>query len=327
MASIRQRNGKWQARIIRKGHPNVTRTFHTKQDAERWSRATEVALDRGVDVSAGKAERTTFGELIARYMHEVTPTLKGARDDSIRLNALMRHPICKLSVGRVTPSRIAEFRDERLRQVAPGTVIRELAYFSAIINHARREWGFNLENPVSRVRKPQTPAGRERVLSESEQDRLLEALRPSGRRSPWMFPLVVLALESAMRRSELLKLAWQDVDLSNQTATLHDTKNGEVRIVPLSKRAVEVLQALPRSITGKVIPMSQYAVAAAFDRAMARASVSGFRFHDLRHTAVTRMAQKLPNLIELAAVTGHKSLRMLQRYYHPQPTDLAKKLG
>jgi integrase len=227
----------------------------------------------------------------------------------------------------VTPSRIAQFRDDRLQQVSAGTVIRELAYLSAIINHSRREWGINVENPVSRVRKPSAPPGRDRVLTGLEEDRLLDALRPSGRRSPWVLPLVVLALETAMRRGELLALRWDDVNLLSRTATLHDSKNGEGRVVPLSSRAVEVLQGLRRSITGRVIPMSSFAVCAAFKRATARAGIEGFRFHDLRHSAISRIAVKLPNLIELGALSGHKSLRMLKRYYHVDAAALARKLG
>ena len=327
MASIRQRNGRWQARIIRKGHTDEARTFATRQDAQKWARAVESSMDRGGYVSSTSAERITLAEIIARYLEDVTPTLKGAKDDAIRLRALMRHHMCRLAMTAVTPSRIAQFRDDRLQQVSAGTVIRELACLSAIINHARREWGVEIENPVSRVRKPPAPAGRDRVLSEAEEARLLAALHPTGRRSPWLLPLVLLALQTAMRRGELLALRWEDVNLSTRTARLHDTKNGEGRVVPLSSRAMEVLQALPRSITGQVIPMTACAACAAFDRATARAGIAGLRFHDLRHTAITRMAEKLPNVIELAAVSGHRSLQMLQRYYHPRPEGLALKIG
>lgn len=327
MASISLRGDRWQVRVRRKGHATETRSFATKQDAERWARSLEVAMDRGSHIHPSNADNFSLGGLVERYLQDVTPKLKGAKEDSYRLRALMRHPICKLGIGAVTPYRIAQFRDERLKQVSAGTVIRELAYLSAIINHARREWCVNVENPVRRVRKPSAPTGRDRVLSEAEQARLLEALQPTGRRSPWMRPLVMLALETAMRRGELLALRWEDVSLSSRTALLHDTKNGEGRVVPLSSRAIEVLQALPRSMTGQVIPMTAFAACAAFERATARSGIEGLRFHDLRHTAITRMAEKLPNVIELAAVSGHKSLRMLQRYYHPRAEDLARRLG
>ncbi len=327
MASFSYRGNRWQVRVRRKGHPTETRSFTTRQDAEKWARALEADMDRGAYLPLGDAQRITLGYLIERDLIEVTPTLKGAKEDTIRLRAMMRHPICKLVLTAITPACVAKYRDERLNKVSPGTVIRELAYISAVINHARREWSINTENPVGRVRKPAAPPGRDRVLTTDEEARLLEALRPTGRRSPWLYPLVVLALETAMRRGELLALRWEDVNLATRTATLHYTKNGEGRVVPLSSRAAEVLQALPRCITGHVIPMTPFAACAAFERATARAAIKGLRFHDLRHTAITRMAAKLPNVIELAAVSGHKSLRMLQRYYHPRAEDLAHKLG
>ena len=327
MASFNYRGNRWQVRVRRKGYPTETRSFVTRQDAEKWARRLEADMDRGAYVPQGEAQYITLGDLIERYLVEVTPSLKGAKEDTIRLRALMRHPLCRYTLIALTPTIVARYRDERLHKVSSGTVIRELAYISAIINHARREWSFNIENPVSRVRKPSAPVGRDRVLTSDEEARLLETVRPTGRRSPWLYPMVVLALETAMRRGELLGLRWQDLNLVKRTATLHDTKNGDGRIVPLSSRAIEILQALPRSNSGHVIPMTPFAACAAFNRATDRAKIEGLRFHDLRHTAITRIAEKLPNVIELAAVSGHKSLRMLQRYYHPRAEDLALKLG
>ncbi len=150
-----------------------------------------------------------------------------------------------------------------------------------------------------------------------------------------------------MRQGELLSLRWSDVDLKSQVARLETTKNGDSRLVPLSSRAVGILAKLPRESTAdtKVFPCSSEAVKLAWRRAVTRAReqyvrqckdsrvaidpafLTDLRFHDLRHEAASRLAEKLPNLIELAAVTGHRDLRMLKRYYHPRATDLAKKLG
>ena len=130
-----------------------------------------------------------------------------------------------------------------------------------------------------------------------------------------------------MRQGELLALRWERVDLEARTAYLEDTKNGEARTVPLSSRAVAVLEALPRSANGRVFPITAQAVKLSWGRACKRAGIKGLHFHDLRHEATSRLAEKLPNLIELAAVTGHKDLRMLKRYYHPRAADLARKLG
>ena len=327
MATFRNRGKRWQARVSRKGYPAKARSFLNLQDAERWARSVEIEIDRGTFISASEADKLTLGDLIERYMREVTPHMKGAVEDLIRLAALRRNPVCKANVTALTPAMLGKFRDERLEKVSNGTVIRELAYLSAIINYGRREWSLQIQNPVALVRKPASPSGRTRILSLEEQSNLLEQLRPSGRRSRWMFPLVIAALETAMRRGELLALRWQNIDLETRVAILITTKNGDRRVVPLSSKAINILSSLPRSITGQVFPMTACAVSAAFDRAALRANLDDVRFHDLRHTAITAMANKLPNLIELSAVTGHRSLKMLQRYYHPSPQDLAIKLG
>jgi len=327
MASYRQRNGKWQARVLRDGYPDQTKTFATKADAAKWARFVEAEIDRGIFVDVSETQRTTLGDLIARYLVEITPTMKGASVDAIRLKAMMRRPIARWSMANLSAARVAAYRDDRLKDVSAGTVIRELAYLSAMINHARKEWGINVPNPVQMVRKPQTPQARARVLAETEVSTLLKALEPTGRRSHWTKPAVELALATAMRRGELLSLRWEHVDLQGRTALLTDTKNGEARTVPLSTAAVRVLAELPRHISGTVIPVKFFTLDAAFKRALVRAGMEDVRFHDLRRTAITRMAEKLPNVIELAAVSGHKSLMVLKRYYMPDASELAKKLG
>jgi integrase len=253
--------------------------------------------------------------------------MKGATEDTIRLKAMMRKPIARWSMANLSASRIAAFRDERLKEVSAGTVIRELAYLSAIINHARREWGINMLNPVQMVRKPPSPQARARVLNDEEVARLLQALEPVGRRSYWTKPAVQLALATAMRRGELLSLRWEHIDLQARSAFLPDTKNGETRTVPLSTAAVQVLVEMPKHISGVVIPVNFFTLDAAFKRARKRAGLDDVWFHDLRRTAITRMAEKLPNVIELAAVSGHKSLMVLKRYYRPTAAGLAQKLG
>jgi integrase len=327
MASFRQRSSKWQARVKRDGYPDQVKTFEAKVDAERWARSVEAEMDKGQFVDILQAQKTTLKAIILRYVNEVTPTMKSVTDDTIRLNAIARKPIAEWSLANLSASKIAKYRDERLKQVSNGTVIRELAYLSSIINHARREWGININNPVTQVRKPASPAGRTRILSPEESLRLLKALEPIGRQNIWTRPVVQLALETAMRRSELLRLRWTDIDLIKSTALLDETKNGTPRNVPLSTAALAVLNSLPRSICGNVFPLKYFTLDAAFKRAVKRTGLINLRFHDLRHTAITAMAKKLPNLIELSAVTGHKSLTMLKRYYHPNTEDLARKLG
>ena len=327
MASFRFHGNRWQARVRRKGYSDQTKSFLNRQDAERWARSIEVEFDRGTFIDQSAAQSTTFGEIIQRYMHEVLPYMRGAAADSIRLKAILRRSICNTLMHMLTPSKIAAYRDERLKQVSNGTVIRELAYFSSVINHARREWNVNIQNPVQLVRKPSSPLGRNRILSAEEELLLLEASQPIANRNIYTRPFIILALETAMRRGELLSLRWSDIDLQKRTAFLKMTKNGESRCVPLSTRAIETLQLLPISSDSRVLPVNFPALETNFKRATRRAGISNLRMHDLRHTATTRLAEKLTNVLELSAVTGHKQLNMLKRYYHPNPEALALKLA
>lgn len=325
MASIRKRGNSWQARVARKGFPPETRTFRSKTEAQEWCRETESSMDRGSHVDRRSAQ-DPLCELLKRYRGSVSPLKRGARDEAIRISALERTRMAGLALENVTPGVVAAFRDARLKQCKPETVIRDLAVLSSIFNHARREWGYAIQNPVALVRKPPAGRGRERVLCADEEKALLHYAQGADRRNPLMAPLLVLALETGMRRGELLSLRWNDIDLVRRTALLRTTKNGQSRRVPLSSRAVNVLLEVPQ-LEPTVFPWGVAALHKAFRRLCTRAGIQDLRFHDLRHTATSRLATKLPNVIELSAVTGHQSLQMLKRYYHPTAEALAEKIG
>jgi integrase len=338
MASIRQRSGRWQARVIRKGFQPETKTFNSRDEALKWSRAMEAEMDRGVFVSIREAERTTLADLLDRYAKEVSPSKRSHDSEKALLKKLATFSIGRLSLANLTPKAVGNFRDERLASVQASTTIRQLAVLRAVINHARREWGFAIDNPVEKIRMPSTPRHRERVLSPDEEVRLLEVLTAGelrtangtfskATRDVWVKPMAIVAVESAMRRGELLSLKWKNVDLSRRVAYLPITKNGNPRTVPLSMRAVEVLGGLPRSIDGRVFPIEHWTVEQVFERACRVAGVADFRFHDLRHTATSRLSRKVPNLIELAAITGHSNVGMLKRYYHITADELAEKIA
>ncbi len=328
MATFRNRHGKWQARVARKGIKPVSKSFQTKQDAERWARQVEAEIDKGSYTNVALAERTLLKDIIERYIQEVTLQTRSMKEDRYRLGAMMRHWIGSLTMIQLTPAKVAQYRDERLKKVSAGAVIRELAYISSIINHSRREWGINMTNPVPFVKKPPSPQGRNKTLTNDELERLLKACTPRVKNGNiWVLPIVKFALASAMRRGEMLGLHWHEVDFQKRTAHIPITKNGTSRTVPLSSEALAILQSLPRSLDGRVFPINGPNLSAIFDKARRIAKLYDFHFHDLRHMAITRMAEKLPNVIELSAVSGHKSLSMLIRYYHPNPEQLAEKLG
>jgi integrase len=330
MASIRQHlNGRWQAQVRRRGILPVTRTFHAKQDAERWARHTESEIDRGAFLDRSEAERTTFGELIGRYLAEVTPQKKSARSERQRLCFLARH-FGRFAVAAIRNRDIAAYRDKRLQAgLAPATVLKELNSLSSVFDTAIQDWGLPLSsNPVKLVRRPSAGKGRERRLSESEEGHLIAACRES--RAQMLAPAVQFALETGMRLGEILGLQWTNVDLRNRTALLPDTKNGESRRVPLSSRATAILAALPRHISENRafwLWRRPDSFEHSWRRAATKAGLSDLRFHDLRHEATSRFFERGLTLPEVAAITGHKTWQMLRRYTHLDATHLARRLG
>lgn len=329
MATISERNGTWQAKVVRKGFPTQYKTFDMKAQAQAWARAVEVAMDDGTWGDPAGSADVTFGALLKRYHESVTPSKRSRSSESYRLAKLRRRKISDYSMRNLTTHVLGEYRDARLKEGATAaTVCRELASICAVITHAQREWGLKLANPAKLVKKPRLPPGRNRSLKPHETERLLEELHPSNhkRRHPLLHPVVQFALETAMRRGEILDLRWRNVDFEQRTAFLPLTKNGKARTVPLSSRAVEILSSLSRT-DDRVFPISDYAVECAFVRACKRAEIDDMHFHDLRHMATTALSKKLPNVIELASVTGHSNVQMLKRYYHTSAAELALKLG
>ena len=327
MATFRKRGAyQWQVQVRKMGQPLQTKTFETRALAEQWARSIEVEMDKGVFISRAEAESTTLKELLERYLDEVTPLKKGAASETNRLKALMRLPLARRFVASIRGLDIARFRDERLRKVTPSTVKRDLVLLGHAFEVAHKEWGIHFHNPVRDIKLPSENRPRDRRLQAGEETRLLDACREA--RNPWLLPVVQLALETAMRQGELIRLRWEHIDLNRRTAHLPDTKNGESRTVPLSTTAIRVLRALPRSLHGQAFPgVTTEAIKRAYIRAVRRAGIENLRFHDLRHEATTRLFEKGLNIMEVASITGHKGLRMLRRYTHLKAEDLALKLG
>lgn len=391
MATLKQRtSGWWQAVIRRKGQPLQSKTFAKKIDAEAWARDVENKMDRSVFVDRSLAESTTFTDAASRYVKEVLPSKRSGDRDKYRLKSLTEE-FGQYSLATITPSMISTFRDKRLALgLSAQSVVHDINMMSRIFKTAVLDWGIPLANiPTSLVRKPAISNARTRRLVADEEDRLLAAIDQGE--NPWVKPIVILAIETAARQSELLSMTWKDVDLKRRIARLRGTDGRELknkdtfRDVPLSSRAVKVLDALPKTLRGPVFPVTAEAFKQSWQRAVRRARLTyeqetlrarliarglsekeaktetrkvlvlggrkpakpipprtetlkittaladdpllvDLHFHDLRHEATTRLAEKL-QIHELMKVIGHKGTKMLARYYHPRAEDLAKKLG
>jgi len=318
----------YQVKIRRKGYPSASQTFDDKLAAETWMQETEAAMTRGAFIDPTPARDTTLDDLLRRYTEEVSPHKRGHEVERIRLAFLLRQPIALTTLANLSASMVRDYRDTRLQTVAGSTVNRELNLLGHVIETARKEWGIQMRgNPVQEVRRPRNPPARDRRLRAGEEARLLAACGTS--RGGFLLDCVRLAIETAMRQSELVDLDWKDVDLERRVVRLHDgaTKNGHGRGVPLSSTALAVLQQRGPS-AGPVFPgVTSEAVKQAFAKAAARAGMPDLHFHDLRHEAVSRLFERGFNVMEAAAVSGHRDLSMLRRYVHLEASALATRLG
>ncbi|NTV72373.1 MAG: site-specific integrase [Azonexaceae bacterium] len=327
MATITKRATGYQVQIRRRGFPSVSKMFDTKRDAEAWSRMNETQMDQGIYLDRSEADKTTLGEILLRYKREVTPLKKSAENENIRIDRLVRdESLCQYKATALTGKLFAEWRDKRSQQVTGSTVNREIDILSHAINTARKEWGIHIANPVEMIRRPKHNKSRERRLSEDEESKILFELQTKTR-NPWIKHVVVFAIETGMRRGEILSLTWSNVDLHRRVARLIDTKNGEGRSVPLTLKATALLEGLPRSIDGRVFATTAEAVKLAFARAVERSGIDDLHFHDLRHEGVSRLFEKGLNVMEVASISGHKTLQMLKRYTHLSADVLLAKIG
>ena len=322
MSSIMKIKSGYQARVRRKNYPTQVKNFRYRSDAKSWAETTERAIVTGtLTVAEG-----TLGNLLERYRSEVTPTKRSSSIEALRIEKINRSWISKIPLAELKSFHIAKYRDERLKEVQGNATARDLSLISHAINKAIKEWNIRLtENPVNLVNKPPSNKPRDRRLEEGEEERLL--LSCSQSHNPYLLPLVIVAIETAMRRGELLGLERQYLKIDNRTAYLPMTKNGESRTVPLSTRAIATLNKIPIHISGRVFSLSETALRGLWSRACKRAGISNLHFHDLRHEATTRFFELGLNIMEVSAITGHKDLKMLKRYTHLKAEDLALKLG
>ena len=332
MASVRKHGDKWQARVQRKDQPSVAKSFSNKFDALKWARSVESQLDLGV--LAPKQTMPRLMPMVDRYVEEVTPLKKGKSQECYRANQFRKTKLADMNIDKITGEVVAQYRDERLKQVSANTVRLELAFLSVVFEQCRKEWGLATSNPIRQIRMPKPGKPRQRRLEAGEEDALLQACRESG--AHYLQTFVILAIETGMRFGELAGVAWDNLNLEKRTIYLPDTKNGSSRTVPLSTRALNAIQTQPRSIDGRLFLAKSGSIRSAFLIALTKAQATqpesrlflrDLRFHDLRHEAVTRLFEKGLNPIEVGMVSGHKTLSMLQRYTHIRSQDLVSKLG
>ena len=348
-AIVKTPSGTWKAVIRKTGWPTASKTFRTKRDAEDWARRTEDEMVRGVYIQRTLSEKMTLETALKRYLQEVTPTKRESTRISEHKKAkpLLRH-LGKYSLASLSADVVAQYRDMRLagdldkngKRIprTNNTVRLELALLSHLFTVAIKEWGLGLPfNPVAQIRRPAPGAGRNRRLTPAETKRLLAEVDAYS--NPMFSWIVRIALETGMRLSEISGLHLDQVDIQKRVVRLSVTKNSSPRTVPLTKHATAAFQeAIDNPLRppetdlvffgepGRDGVRRPYLFDKAWNDAKKAANLTDFRFHDLRHEAVSRLVEAGLSDQEVSAISGHKSMQMLKRYTHLRAEDLVNKL-
>jgi len=337
MASITRRNGSYRVRIYRKNHNPICKSFSKESDAIQWLKVTQAQLELGLyqePVQRDKAPMTRFSDAAIHYMKTHSIHKKIVRSETCRLQILIKR-WGDMPIEKVDKLAVLTLRDDLLKMGRSGETINH--YFNTIsklFQMLEGDWDIVIANPIRGIKRMPKPLGRtKRVSSKMEEHLLASCLELS---MPLLSSIIQFAIQTGMRRGELMGLKWTDIDLPNRRAYLHTSKNGEPRQVPLTKRAIAVLQGLNKGDEDQVFPMTLNVLRNQYERARAyskerwnETGINPFddlRFHDLRHEALSRLSDFGLNVIELAHISGHKTLGMLNRYTHPSHEALLSKI-
>lgn len=274
-----------------------------------------------------------LGDALEIYRQRISILKKGYEQESYRIARIRQSWLALVPVGEATSVDISRYRDERLQSInvrtgkrlSPATVRLELSLLSNFFDIARIEWGACEANPCANVRKPKPSPGRTRRLLPREERMLLtEAKR---RNQLHMHAIIVLAIETGMRQGEILTLRWEHIDLRGRIAHLPETKNGTQRDVPLSLRCRDEIVSLGVQEQGRLFTYTSAGFKSSWRTLILTLKIQDLHFHDLRHEAISRLFELgTMDSIEIAAISGHKSMSMLKRYTHLKAQKLVKKL-
>ena len=326
MATIRKRRDKWQVQVRRLGLRPISKSFLILKDAEAWARHMEVQADRRDLPPDRKAlERVTLGELVERYRTTVSVKKRSYDKERYFLKVFADHPLCRKFLSEITPADFAAYRDDRIREVKPASIKRELAPIQNLFEIARNEWGLPLQgNPLDKMPIKTSDNRRERRLRPGELAKLVEAAR--SRRNLLLATIIQFAVETGMRRGEIVAVEWRHVMQEGRSLHIPNTKTGYARTIPLTKRALALLQSLRREGQERIFPITANALRLAWERMKRNAGIADLHFHDLRHEAISIFFEKGLSVPEVASISGHRDMRMLFRYAHATRQRVLEKL-
>lgn len=321
MATIRQlSSGKWNIQIRIKGSPLKSKTVLTKEDAEKWAYLLESSINK---------DRNTIASLTTSYLKEVmtiNQKKRGGHDAiGLRLDNLGKY-FNDIQLEKMTSEMVSAYKVDRLKTVSNGTVRLELQLLSRFLRWAASEKGVNCSDVVKPVKLPPQGKPRDKILTYEQYQQVIARV-PSSE----MKAIIIIAWETAMRRNEILSITPSMINANQKVIHLSDeqTKNGEGRDVPLSSTALNLLLELSqdRYPDSRIFKLQPYSVTQAFRRVVRILGIDGVCFHSLRHTCITRYAEKGLNTIQLQCISGHKDITMLARYSHIKASSVAALMG
>lgn len=334
MAYIEKRTGKqgttYKAQIRRKGHPTITQSFTRKTDAEAWARKIESDLERGQLFPEREAQKRTVEDAAKKYLAEHVPGMAHPEDRTRHIRwwidqvGKMRLVDLRPEVINAKIQELAETPTPRGGKLAAST-IRHYQIAITHLLHMARKWGWIQHPDTERVIKPKVDNERKRYLTDEELPRLLAAVKGH----PDLELLTLLALGTGARAGELLSLTWEQIDQKRGLITLYKTKNGDARTIPLPEAARPLLAARIRRLGVRLVfpskqdPEKPTSVRNAWLKALERAEIKDLHFHDLRHSAASYLVQEGVSLVQVAALLGHRDLKMTRRYSHLEAEHLA----
>jgi integrase len=323
MASIQKTAKGFRAQIFVSGRRD-SKIFRTQREAKAWAAARTTAIR--TEINKTPSERHTLADAVRRYLEEVSPGKRGERWERVRLKALLLDPNFPSGeiMGDLTSEHFALWRDSRSRQVQAGTVLREISLVSALIEAARIEWRWISHNPIKEIRKPRRPDHREVVIQPLQVRELLKAmgyspLKPVRSVAQSVAVCFLTALRTGMRAGELTGLSWDRIHADY--CELPVTKTIP-RKVPLTRKAVRLLKKMRGYDASSVFGLKPQTLDANFRKYRDRAGLSGFTFHDARHTAATMLARKL-DVLDLCRMFGWTTTKHALIYYNPTASSIA----
>lgn len=337
MASITTRSGSYRVRIFRKNDKPISKSFGSEPEAAQWLKKIQAQLELGLYQEEIKNQvnlKVGFSEAVEKYIPAHSAHKRNHKAEAGILRILARRWEGR-SLSAINKQDIVLLKDDLLAKGrAASTVNHYLNALSQLYQIAINEWGLKVTNPITGIKRMSEPQGRMKRLSVEAESTLLACCHELN--LAYLADIIVVAIETGMRCGEILSMRWEDVNFINRRVLLRDTKNGDSRQIPLSSRVKIIFERLSSNTTGDLVfPYCRWTIRRHYTRVVKQSAkaqkgvqnpFTDLCFHDLRHEALSRLSDKGLNVIEIAHISGHRTLAMLRRYTHPCHETLLGKL-